>query len=218
MTTPAANPSPSLPRRAGFCPSCWLLLLSVLMGGVGLDLVTKDLAFELVAEGPVILDRAHIGANPGWHLQLHEGIVVVPRLLNLKLVVNRGAVFGVGPGQRWFFVAFTCLAVAVGVGLFALRTRQGSWQTHVAIALVLSGAIGNLHDRIRFTVVRDFFYIFPDVHLPFGLRWPGGNTELFPWVFNVADVLLLMGIGLLVLWLSRDGQRHRVNEQVESTD
>ena len=41
----------------------------------------------------------------------------------------------------------------------------------------------------------------PDRHLPFGLKWPGGNTELFPWVFNIADVMLLTGMGILLIHL-----------------
>ncbi len=43
-------------------------------------------------------------------------------------------------------------------------------------------------------------YMFPDRHLPFDLAWPGNNTELFPWIFNTGDVLLLVGMGLLMIF------------------
>jgi hypothetical protein len=43
----------------------------------------------------------------------------------------------------------------------------------------------------------------PRWELPFGLRWPGGSPELFPWVFNVADVLLLAGMAILLFTSQR---------------
>jgi lipoprotein signal peptidase len=44
----------------------------------------------------------------------------------------------------------------------------------------------------------------PRWELPFGWRWPGNSSgEVFPWVFNVADVLLLAGMGILLIVLNR---------------
>jgi lipoprotein signal peptidase len=42
-------------------------------------------------------------------------------------------------------------------------------------------------------------WLFPDVKLPFGLAWPGGSRELYPWIFNLADVWLLAGIVLVAI-------------------
>ena len=44
----------------------------------------------------------------------------------------------------------------------------------------------------------------PGVDLPLGLRWPGaggrpGSPEVWPWIFNPADVALLAGVGLIFL-------------------
>ena len=47
--------------------------------------------------------------------------------------------------------------------------------------------------------VRDFLHMMPRWELPLGLSWPGGTTEVFPWVFNVADALLLLGMALLLI-------------------
>jgi signal peptidase II len=59
--------------------------------------------------------------------------------------------------------------------------------------LVLSGAIGNLYDRFRFEGVRDFIDVcFGDVE---GWHWP---------TFNVADIALVVGIGLLLLCSFRE--------------
>ena len=78
------------------------------------------------------------------------------------------------------------------------------------VILIIAGGIGNLYDRIRFACVRDFIHPLPHVKLPFGLTWPSGDPHLWPYVSNVADALLLIGIGLLLFRLWRnDSQRAR---------
>jgi signal peptidase II len=69
----------------------------------------------------------------------------------------------------------------------------------VGLALVLAGGIGNMVDRVSVGAVRDFLHLFPRRELPFGLHWPGGSDEWFPWVFNVADMELIAGMCLLML-------------------
>lgn len=181
----------------------WLLLLSVLLIGLCIDLASKSAAFRLIGDAPVVLDREEILGNANWHPPPDAHRSAIPGVLALHLVLNRGAVFGIGPGQRIFFVVFTVAAVAVGFYVFASRTRARDRLAHVAIGFILAGALGNLFDRIMFGAVRDFLKIFPDVHLPLNWTWPGGNSEVFPWVFNVADVLLLSGIGLLMVRMNR---------------
>lgn len=194
----ARPPAPQRPL-AGNSAVCWMVLLIVVCLGLAVDLASKQAAFAMIGNEPVVLDRAVILADPQWHPPADAHRTAVPNLLDLHLVLNRGAVFGIGPGQRAFFVVFTLLAVGVGVYAFAFRTRVGDWMAHLAIGCILAGAGGNLFDRIMFGAVRDFLKIFPDVHLPLGWSWPGGNSEIFPWVFNIADVLLLTGIGLLMI-------------------
>ncbi|MEY4832983.1 MAG: lipoprotein signal peptidase, partial [Planctomycetota bacterium] len=63
------------------------------------------------------------------------------------------------------------------------------------------------YDRLFVGAVRDFLHMLPRWNLPFGLSWPGGATEIFPWVFNVADVSLLVGLGLLYLHSRREEKR-----------
>lgn len=191
-------------RRAGRCAGSWAILLTVLILGIGADLLSKHLAFEHIWHEPVALDRDVILDAPReWHPPSDAHVVVVLKVLDLRLVVNRGAVFGIGPGQRYFFIGFTLLALAIGLVVFAMKTRCGDRVAHFAIGLILAGAIGNLYDRIKFGAVRDFLNLFPNVHLPLGWTWPGGNSEIFPWVFNVADMLLLAGIGLLMIVMNR---------------
>ena len=196
---PPVPPTKGRQIRAGFSARSWVILLLIFTGGLSLDLYSKSAAFRQIGDQPVMLDRETILRYPDWNPPYHEPAVVIPGVLQFRMVLNRGAVFGIGPGHRWFFVAFTILAVIAALSVFAFRTRSRQVVVHAALACILAGAIGNVYDRIRFGAVRDFVNMFPDVNLPFGWHWGNGSPEIFPWVYNVADVLLLCGIGLLMI-------------------
>jgi signal peptidase II len=85
---------------------------------------------------------------------------------------------------RWALVGFTLLAVVV---VLAAMIRLGSrfTLTTVALALILAGALGNVHDRIVYGSVIDFI----EVHI-FTYHWPD---------FNVADSSIVTGACLLML-------------------
>jgi len=168
--------------------------------GLSLDLWSKSWAFENVAGMPVELDRAEIIANPNWAPPWHEGVQALPfGLLDFDLVLNHGAVFGIGQQSRSIFVVFTVIAVVVATAVFAFWTRAQSHWVHIGIGLILAGGLGNLYDRLMFGAVRDFLHLAPGWNLPFDWHWPNGSSGVFPWVFNVADVLLLTGMAILIL-------------------
>ena len=199
-------PSPRAWRSA----SAWVRLLLVLALGLTLDLGSKAWAFHSVAGAPVVLDRRTLLNDPDWNVPHHPGVKALPwSLLDLQLVINRGAVFGIGANRRFFFIAFTIGALAAGMLVFGRFTHANNWLAHGAIGLILAGGIGNLYDRIVFGVVRDFLHMLPDYNLPFGWNWPGGSPEMFPWVFNLADTMLLTGMGLLILHMHRQEKRQR---------
>jgi signal peptidase II len=207
VSSPAGQPAPS-DRPAWRCAGCWVLLVAITLSGFALDLATKAWAFRTVAGQPVELPYDEIAGNPSYRLPWHQGVRALPGdLLDFRLVLNHGAVFGLGQQRRPVFIAFTAVAVVAAVGVFGWWTTQRARWAHVGIALVLAGGLGNLHDRLVFGAVRDFLHMTPRWNLPFGLRWPGGSGELFPWVFNVADVLLLTGMALLLFTANRPAAR-----------
>ncbi len=119
-------------------------------------------------------------------LDLHQPVPVLP-FLNWTLVYNPGAAFSflsdAGGWQRWFF---TVLALAISVLLvFWLRAtpRRQVWIA-MPYALILSGALGNAIDRLRFGHVVDFI----DVHWQ-GWHWPA---------FNIADSAICVGAVMLI--------------------
>jgi lipoprotein signal peptidase len=229
-------------RRAFRSAFAWAVLFTVLGLGLTCDLGLKYWTFDNVigtwridpnsapgvdAQGRphpakriwvpirVKLDRQRLIAEPDYNpIPPHQGVQILPwSLLDLQLVINRGAVFGMGENRRFFFIAFTLGALAAGLFVFGRFTHAGDRLAHISIGLILAGGIGNLYDRIVYGVVRDFLHMLPGYRLPFGWRWPGGSPDVFPWVFNVADVMLLAGMGLLMLHMSRV-ERHRKNAEL----
>ena len=73
------------------------------------------------------------------------------------------------------------LALGLITWVFVTSRRGQPW-LHIALGLITAGAIGNLYDRAVFGAVRDF--------LKFTVSW-------YPFIFNIADVLLCVGVPLL---------------------
>jgi len=105
---------------------------------------------------------------------------------NLVLVHNTGAAFsflaGASGWQRWFFTVVT-IAISAFIVVMLRRHHEDRWMA-AALALVLGGALGNLHDRVTLGHVVDF------VQLHAG-GW------YFP-AFNVADSAITLGVALLI--------------------
>ncbi|MFK7759342.1 MAG: signal peptidase II, partial [Phycisphaerales bacterium] len=124
------------------------------------------------------------------------------------------AVFGIGAGQRWFFIIFTLIAMVVSVILFAKWTKARDWSAHAGFGLIIAGGLGNLYDRIVFGCVRDFIHPLPGMKLPFGITWPGtGSDEVWPYVSNIADLYLLIGIFLLLIFTWKQPDPAKPSEQ-----
>ncbi|MCA9300851.1 MAG: signal peptidase II [Phycisphaerales bacterium] len=190
--------SPFRSRRA------WTILLVVTVLGLVIDLASKSIAFERIADAPVSIDRAEVlerlpSGTLSALLPPHDPVVVIPRVLEFTLVLNPGAVFGIGGGKRVFFIVFTFVAVAFVLWIFGTWTRARDTLSHVAIGLLLSGGLGNLYDRILFGCVRDFIHPLPGVRV--------AGREIWPYVSNLADLFLLVGIAILMLrsWRKESG-------------
>ena len=124
------------------------------------------------------------------HVRLGGAIPIVPRVLRITHWTNEGAAFSLFADSasphavRWALVVFTAAAaVVVLAALIYLGSRVTL--TTVALALILGGALGNLHDRILYGSVVDFI----EVHI-FSYHWPD---------FNVADSSIVTGACLLFL-------------------
>ncbi len=211
---PSVAPDDPRERLAWRNPWSWFTLVAVFVCGLAFDLWSKYWAFRTIAGYPVELERERILGDPSFHLPYHARVVAIPGdLLDFRLVLNHGAVFGIGQHRRELFIVFTLVATIAAIALFARGTRVRMTAAHVAIGLILAGGIGNLYDRIVYGAVRDFLHMLPHWQLPFGWTWPGGSMgDVFPWVFNVADVMLLAGMAVFVIASWREDRRARTEE------
>ncbi|HEY3243936.1 MAG TPA: signal peptidase II [Phycisphaerae bacterium] len=216
-----------------------LLLCILTSGGLLLDLWSKRWAFR--------------------SLTSHDVLTVIPGVLSFRRSLNAGALFGWGKGWVPLFIVASVVALGFVVYLFASSHRRQRL-LHIALALILAGATGNLFDRAfiiadmvpgsvegerhfigkvvsdvpgeplrigeypdggdvrvypagtpvhSIGVVRDFIKI--DLEI--------GGREIWPWVFNVADALLVIGVVLLLIefWVSgRRAARPAVGGEVPS--
>ena len=153
-----------------------------------LDLITKKWALDAL--------------SGGRRIDLANG------LLPLTLAFNKGAAFGIrlGDDSRWFFVPVTIVALVL-LGLLLVQSRKDDFLRVVALSLVVSGAVGNLYDRLRWSRgVVDFI----------------GPVDLgfadFP-IFNVADIAITCGAILLALsfWLEEREERRAAATTAEAT-
>ncbi len=120
-------------------------------------------------------------------LRLGESHAVIGDLVRIWYVQNTGAAFSLFPGAIWLFLPVTVLALVMIAYFFRAFRDRGPW-IHVILGIILAGTLGNLTDRLRLGYVVDFVSV-------------GIGEARFP-TFNVADSAVVVGIGLLVLYLT----------------
>jgi len=141
-------------------------------------------------------------ASKDWAHSLPPGkpVPVVDGLWDWQLALNKGVAFSTMQELPHAQILLSLLAIAMllGIGVVAWRTRPEQRMKLAALALIAGGALGNLIDRIRDGAVTDF------------IRWRVGD-HLWP-IFNVADAALLVGVVLLLIqsrqWAIRRDLRH----------
>lgn len=146
--------------------------------------------FFLVALGAILLDRATKYIVARW-MQIGQTIPVIKDALHITYVRNAGAAFGILQGKRWFLI-IAAAAVVVIILLYA-RQMRGNKLMEVALGLMLAGALGNLYDRVFYSVVVDFI-----------------DFRLINFaIFNIADSAITIGVALFALDVLREHKRGR---------
>jgi signal peptidase II len=129
--------------------------------------------------------RAALGPQGGGHSK-----AVIGKALTFHYAENPGIAFSMFSDLRGgrFVLAGLAIAALVMVVRYLRSTDPGQRTLHVALGLIAGGAVGNLVDRLLYARVVDFILV--DVGV-----WP-----LNPWpVFNVADIVLVVGVALIAL-------------------
>ena len=120
-------------------------------------------------------------------MRLFDSIPIVEGFFNLTYVRNKGAAFSFLSHASWRLPFFICVSIiAAIVILIAFRKlRDDQRLAQLSLAMIFSGALGNLIDRIRLGEVIDFLDAYWRTH-----HWPA---------FNVADSLICVGVFLLAI-------------------
>lgn len=162
-------------RHSGAVPaSRYVVFFAVAILGCGFDLWSKWAVFDWLG-----------GPTQGRYFWLIEPYV------GFQTSLNQGALFGLGQGYTPVFALFSVVA-AVGILLWLFVAKAAhDWMLTTALGLITGGIFGNLYDRLGLwgqAAVRDFILF----QYNRDYVWPN---------FNVADMLLVVGAGLL-LWHS----------------
>lgn len=113
-----------------------------------------------------------------------RSVDIIKNILSFTYVENRGIAFGMFAGKRVLFIIISVIVLAAVV-FVVVKTPKQSRSTFLKLgsALVISGAVGNLTDRIIKGFVVDFIEVkFID----------------FP-VFNIADIAVCVGAAMLII-------------------
>ena len=162
--------------------------------------MTPRIAGLLVAAATLAADQA----NKLWLIDVYgiaarQPVRLAP-VLDVVFAKNPGISYSLlsahSPAARWALVAFT-FAATLGIGVWLWRTTTRA--VAAGLGLILGGALGNAIDRFAYGWVADFYYF---------------HVGAFHWyVFNLADVAIVLGVGLLLVdsfVLQRDERPARI--------
>ena len=157
---------------------------------------TAHLIFWPLAIGGFALDLWSKWAVFKW-LKSGEPYNVIDGFVQLSIAQNPGAAWGIFSGRSTLLVMVSSIALIAIIMVFLFSGRQPRI-IHFALGFFAAGVSGNLYDRyFHHGLVRDFI----DVHYR-SLHWP---------TFNVADSLLVIGVGLLIIstiFIEKPAQKH----------
>ncbi len=128
------------------------------------------------------------------NLQIGEKLSLLP-FLEITYTHNSGVAFGMGQnGGWWAGIAFLGIPVLVSIVIWnwLRKLKPGEELLAVGLSMILGGAAGNIIDRLMHTDdikrgVVDFIHVYI------------GANDYFPWIFNIADAMISIGV-VLILW------------------
>lgn len=142
----------------------YIIISAIVVLGIILDLVSKSLFAKYFS--------SHI-----------EAIVVIPNFFEFVFVKNTGAAYGMFGGNT-IILSIVSILFIVAFVIFDIYNHSNNWWYILGIGFIISGAIGNLVDRLFLGYVRDFI-----------------SLRLFSFVFNLADLFITVGVICFAIYL-----------------
>jgi len=137
-----------------------------------------------------------------------KSIPIIDKFFYITPVENPGIAFGIdlGPEVKTFVSILTIIAT-LGLMVYLFRIRKEDFFSRLSIAIILGGALGNLTDRIFYGYFYGYGSLlsgnvvdFLDLRI---FRFFLLNKVLGIYVFNIADVAIILGVATLLFALSR---------------
>lgn len=118
------------------------------------------------------------------NMNIGESIKVIGDFFKITYIQNKGAAFGMLQDKQIVFLVVGFITIAFLINLF-LKTNDNITKT--SISMVIGGAIGNIIDRLLYGYVVDMFDF----------------SGVWSYIFNFADVCVVLGVGILALAIIR---------------
>lgn len=120
------------------------------------------------------------------HLKGQPSFVIIDRVLEFSYLENTGAAFSSFSGRQTFLILLTSIVILIMIWKYlTLPSKKRFDGIRICLLFIVSGAVGNLIDRISQQYVVDFIYFVP-------IDFPK---------FNMADIYITVGIALLAVLL-----------------
>jgi signal peptidase II len=150
----------------------------IFAASLALDIITKQLVITYIG--------------------LHERIDVIGSFVQFTLLYNRGGLFGIMQGYQKFFLIVSIIVLGLLIVYYIIE-KEKTMLFCSSMALIMSGAIGNILDRLigREGVV-DFIYIGSD------------NFYRYP-AFNIADSVIVVGAAILLIYYFKMEKKRKEN-------
>jgi len=185
----------------------------VTVGGLAADLWSKHAVFAWLLSDPAVAEQVEASRLEEMVLRERPGQIPATAAIReylsierpvlgkmrFRVAMNSGVVFG-WPMPPAVVGVVSIVTIGLVFLFFAVGDRR-AWSMHIGLSCIMAGALGNLYDRL-----------FGAVHIP-GFAEPITNQvrdfvdlsgfQIAGWsygyIFNIADVLLVVGVGLLIV-------------------
>lgn len=137
----------------------------------------------------LLIDRL----SKNWALNyLSKGneVVVIKNFFSFSYLENRGAAFGIFQ-NKVLLLSVVTIIIIVAMIYYVFKFKPSSKVLRISFALIISGGIGNLYDRIAYKFVVDF------------ILWHYKDVYYYP-TFNVADIMTVVGTILLAICVIKE--------------
>lgn len=150
--------------------------------------------YYLLICGVIIFDRI-VKHNIAANMIPLQSEPVIANIFHITYIQNSGAAFSMWQGQWIVLVGLPVVAIIIGLVLIYLKRDKWTRTMLVAVSFICGGGLGNLIDRISMGYVVDMF-----------------DFRVFP-VFNIADIFICVGCGLLILDMLISERKNKNKEE-----